>query len=769
MPDCHKPTWKIELFGGLRVSSGSNTLTHFRTHKTAALLAYLAYHPTLHPRERLAYAFWPDVPPGVARRSLNMAVCSLQQQLTNLSGDKACALLSEWTTLQIDGDLVVTDVAQFESAYREALSSTGPGGREERLLTAVELYRGELLPGFYDEWVMPEQNRLAELFGRCVFMISELMERSGNLQPAIDLVWRALQGSPADEELNVRIMQLYCRAGQPESAIHRYRELERILVKERKKSLSLAARHCFAEASRMSREQAITGSHAVTRVETRQRLSPAAAIGDAVLLATTSHPQRVGVLFWQGVDQDLAAARMLAERLQCAGHLVFTSEHGGFTVSFARWLERQIRTADTIVVLLSERSASSELLQYQLSVVQEEAAQSGKPRIIPVVHQGTPLPVEMQRYIYPYRGIAWDGQRESLATSIAAELDGQCGARPAAVPSITASAPDYRSSRYITRTADETFRSAIVRGDAIVLVKGPRRAGKTSLIASGARQCQAYGGLAVITDIRSLPAPDLESCGSLFLACAESIASQLDLDLEMDEFASSKRSPSRSFERLLRRQVLPAMSRPLLWVMENADRLFGRPIASETFGLFRSWHNERAFRPDSHRVSLTVVLSYSTEARLFITDENVSPFNVGTEVNLESFSEDEMAELNRYWGSPLQTAADLRLFHRFFGGQPYLSQLGLDIMATRGCTMDRLVREAPSEPAIADHLQSVLSGIAKSSVLREAVYAVLRQEPCPSVELFYRLRSAGLVVGPTAGAARIACQVYQDFLEASFS
>lgn len=35
---------RIELFGGLRVCQGDRVITRFRTQKTAALLAYLAYH-----------------------------------------------------------------------------------------------------------------------------------------------------------------------------------------------------------------------------------------------------------------------------------------------------------------------------------------------------------------------------------------------------------------------------------------------------------------------------------------------------------------------------------------------------------------------------------------------------------------------------------------------------------------------------------------------------------------------------------------------------
>ena len=64
------------------------------------------------------------------------------------------------------------------------------------------------------------------------------------------------------------------------------------------------------------------------------------------------------------------------------------------------------------------------------------------------------------------------------------------------------------------------------------------------------------------------------------------------------------------------------------------------------FGLFRSWHNERSLNPDGPWGRLTLAIVYATEAHLFITDLNQSPFNVGTRLTLEDFTFEQVAELN---------------------------------------------------------------------------------------------------------------------------
>jgi hypothetical protein len=63
--------------------------------------------------------------------------------------------------------------------------------------------------------------------------------------------------------------------------------------------------------------------------------------------------------------------------------------------------------------------------------------------------------------------------------------------------------------------------------------------------------------------------------------------------------------------------------------------LFSHKYASDIFSLFRSWHNLRALDPYGPWCRLTIAIAYATEAHLFISDLNQSPFNVGTRLTLE--------------------------------------------------------------------------------------------------------------------------------------
>src|SRR6185295_15492434 len=121
-----------------------------------------------------------------------------------------------------------------------------------------------------------------------------------------------------------------------------------------------------------------------------------------------------------------------------------------------------------------------------------------------------------------------------------------------------------------------------------------------------------------------------ESAAKLLLAMAELIAYQTGLPSPPHENWNDLLSPSSNFERFLRRQVLVDEESYVVLALDEVDRLFNHDYASEIFGLFRSWHNLRALDPNGSWSRLTIAIAYATEAHLFISDLNQSPFNVGT-------------------------------------------------------------------------------------------------------------------------------------------
>ena len=150
----HAATWRIELLGQLRASSGDRVVTQFGSRKIAALLARLALYPKrAHGREELIDLLWPDADLDTGRNRLRQALFGLRRLLEPPGA--AEVLVVDRASVRLNPASFSCDVAEFEAHVRE-----------RDWAAAQALYVGELLPGHYDEWIDDERSRLAALADR---------------------------------------------------------------------------------------------------------------------------------------------------------------------------------------------------------------------------------------------------------------------------------------------------------------------------------------------------------------------------------------------------------------------------------------------------------------------------------------------------------------------------------------------------------------------------------------------------------------------------
>jgi DNA-binding winged helix-turn-helix (wHTH) protein len=325
---------------------------------------------------------------------------------------------------------------------------------------------------------------------------------------------------------------------------------------------------------------------------------------------------------------------------------------------------------------------------------------------------------------------------------------------------------------YITRTTDAEFHAAIRHCHSFVLVKGAREVGKTSLLARGLHRARKAGTIVMLTNFQQFAAEDFATIENLLMTLAETIAvslADLDLDILPPQRWNSRISASSNFESYLRREVLAKLEAPLVWGLDDVDRLFDFAYSNDVFGLFRSWHNMRALDPAGSWQRLTLAMAYATEAHLFILDRNLSPFNVGTRLILEDFSFAEINELNRRYGSPL-TDAEVARYFNLVGGHPYLVQCGLCEMTNRKVSLSEI--EAPADydkGPFGAHLRRILASLKRDSGLCQAVRDLLLEQKEVATSDFYRLRSAGVLTGNSAQEARPRCELYASYLKKRLS
>jgi hypothetical protein len=511
---------------------------------------------------------------------------------------------------------------------------------------------------------------------------------------------------------------------------------------------------------------------------------------------SAARPVNVALIYRRGSQPDEELVRTIESQLISDGYSVFIDRHLTMGVDWAREIESRIRSASAIIALLSADSIHSEMLAFEIETAHEASQlQNGRPRLLPVrVNYTGPLPEPLASILDPIQYFLWEGAQDSLglATELrealrhlpqAAEEPAtpapkpQAGlgayppgrqpssvARPPALESIGGAVP-LNSDFYIHRGADTELQASVSNRDSIVLIKGARQMGKTSLLARGLHFARQQGIRAVSTDLQKFNADSFRTVKQFYLTMAESIADQLELPTSPGTVWDDRRGPNANFERFLRREVIGATSGPLLWGLDEVDRLFSTSFGNEVFGLLRSWHNERALDPSGPWSALTIAIAYATEAHLFITDLNQSPFNVGTRLTLEDFSPLQVAELNRRYRSPLKDQDELNRFYRLVGGHPYLVRRGLHELALQKLSFESFEEHAARDEAFyGDHLRRILVLLVRDAQLTRVMGDVLKGLPCPDAESFDRLRSAGLLVGHTPEEARPRSRLYSVYL-----
>ncbi len=134
-------------------------VTNIPSRPAQSLLAYLALSAgTAHRREKLAGLFWPDSTEVNARSSLRHALWRIRKEIGGDAETETPYLLVDSLTIAFaDGGHTWVDALVLA---RETAKDSSP----ENLIGALSLYGGDLLPGFYDDWVILERERIRAVF-----------------------------------------------------------------------------------------------------------------------------------------------------------------------------------------------------------------------------------------------------------------------------------------------------------------------------------------------------------------------------------------------------------------------------------------------------------------------------------------------------------------------------------------------------------------------------------------------------------------------------
>ena len=216
--------FSLKLFGSptLEIESATVTGRPVQRHRLA-LLALLALAPGQRmSRDKLIAYLWPERDAENGRNLLKQASYVLRVEL----GESA--LLSENDELKLNTQLVEVDAVAFDAALGMSDFST-----------AVQLYRGPLLDGFFlsaaeefEEWIEQERVRYATAYGGALEKMAVISEFEGDFVRATEWWKRRAAHDPHDSRVAARLIQALDAGGNRALALQHAAIHQHILEQE---------------------------------------------------------------------------------------------------------------------------------------------------------------------------------------------------------------------------------------------------------------------------------------------------------------------------------------------------------------------------------------------------------------------------------------------------------------------------------------------------------------------------------------------------------
>ncbi|MEV1289114.1 BTAD domain-containing putative transcriptional regulator [Micromonospora sp. NPDC049679] len=215
MTDDRRP--KLHLLGGFRLTAGDRELCVPGTGQR--LLAILAVRGHMN-RLRVAGSLWPDRLESRALASLRTAVWRMQAQV----GDVSYPLLRcTGSELSLTDDVVV-DLHELRRQVQGGSTSLLPP-----VVFRPWVGHSELLPGWDDEWLLVERERVRQMRLHALEQLATRLARQAEFGPALDAALTCMSIDPLRESAHRTLIRIHVEEGNLSEARRAYEACRKLL------------------------------------------------------------------------------------------------------------------------------------------------------------------------------------------------------------------------------------------------------------------------------------------------------------------------------------------------------------------------------------------------------------------------------------------------------------------------------------------------------------------------------------------------------------
>ena len=215
-------TARLRLLGGWRLDS-EPTITPPLGDNSQRLITLLALRGPLS-RMQIAGAMWPEI-------SELSASSRLRTMLWRLGGsrrlfDEAAGTLRLAPWIRVD-----VDEMRLRALDLDVELATGDAHREERPAD-LTVFEADLLPGWYDDWLVVDRERFRQLRLHALEAMATLAVRSGHFAAALDAGLAAVRADPLRESAHRCVICVHLAEGNTAEALRQYEACRTVLAAE---------------------------------------------------------------------------------------------------------------------------------------------------------------------------------------------------------------------------------------------------------------------------------------------------------------------------------------------------------------------------------------------------------------------------------------------------------------------------------------------------------------------------------------------------------
>jgi DNA-binding SARP family transcriptional activator len=214
---------KVRLLGRFDIRLNGEPVD-LRSRPAQSLLAYLLLRPGVScRRERLAGMLWPDATEANARAYLRQGLWRIRKALEQGPRDY---LITDNLTVAFDGD------SEFHLDVADLEREVEPDAPVDELVRCVSTYEEELLPGFYNDWVFPERERLQAVFEHKMGLLLDRLVAEQRWSTALEWGERWIALGHAPEPAYRALMAAYHGLGDRSSVVAVYQRCAEALRRD---------------------------------------------------------------------------------------------------------------------------------------------------------------------------------------------------------------------------------------------------------------------------------------------------------------------------------------------------------------------------------------------------------------------------------------------------------------------------------------------------------------------------------------------------------